>query len=220
MSDFMITVGIMKVMFSTILFITALLIALNRSSVQQYFEKHISKKKVKDLHVAVVTDYILVLTFVLAASAMRLISGFSVFVGEYCELIEVRIVAIVSYLLDIICLGAFMYHISERITVHFADFVTIGLGTICGEFRSLCFRHFSFHSSNGILFSGLEFVIFLCMCIATTFSLHEFEFKAKWEELKRKRKVMKARKARKDNRTAKDAAAAAAPAPAAAGPSK
>lgn len=46
------------------------------------------------------------------------------------------------------------------------------------------------------------------MCIATTFSLHEFEFKAKWEELKRKRKVMKARKARKENRTAKDAAAA------------
>lgn len=44
---------------------------------------------------------------------------------------------------------------------------------------------------------GMEFVIFLCMCIATTFSLHEFEFKAKWEELKRKRKVMKARKARK-----------------------
>lgn len=132
MSDFMITIGIMKVMFSTILFVTALLIALNRSSVQQYFEKHISKKKV---HVAVATDYILVLTFVLAASAMRLISGFAVFVGEYCELIEVRIVAIVSYLLDIICLGAFMYHINERITVHFADFVSIGLGTICGEFQ-------------------------------------------------------------------------------------
>lgn len=54
MSDFMITIGIMKVMFSTLLFVTALLIALNRSSVQDYFERHITKK-VKDLHVAVVT---------------------------------------------------------------------------------------------------------------------------------------------------------------------
>lgn len=51
----MITIGVMKVMFSTLLFVAALLIALNRTSVQDYFEKHVTEKKVKDLHVAVVT---------------------------------------------------------------------------------------------------------------------------------------------------------------------
>lgn len=65
---------------------------------------------------------------------MRLISGFAVFVGEYSELIEVRIVAVLSYLLDIACLVGFMYYISARVTVHFADFLSIGLSTVCGEF--------------------------------------------------------------------------------------
>lgn len=113
--------------------------------------------------------------YVQGASVMRLISGISVFLGEYCELIEVRVVAILSYFLDIVLLALFMVHLSGRVTVHFADFISLTLSVLC----------------------GLEFIIFLCMCIATTFSLHEFEFKAKWEELKRKRKVMKARKARK-----------------------
>lgn len=55
MSDFMITIGILKVMFSTLLFVSALLIALNRSSVQDYFERYITNKKLSNLHVAVVT---------------------------------------------------------------------------------------------------------------------------------------------------------------------
>lgn len=55
MSDFMITIGILKVMFSTLLFVTALLIALNRASVQDYFERHITNKKIANLRVAVVT---------------------------------------------------------------------------------------------------------------------------------------------------------------------
>lgn len=112
---------------------------------------------------------------------MRLMSGISVFLGEYSELIEVRIVAIISYLLDIILLVLFMMHLSARVTVHFGDFISLTLSTI----------------------AGIEFIIFMCMCVATTFSLHEFEFKAKWEELKRKRKVMKARKARKAREAAK-----------------
>lgn len=131
----MITIGVMKVMFSTLLFVSALLLALNRTSVQNYFERNITNKKVKDVHVAVVTDYITCLTFVLASSVMRLLSGFAVFMGEYSELIEVRIVAIVSYLLDIICLAAFMYYISDRVTVFFADFISMGLGVISGKWR-------------------------------------------------------------------------------------
>lgn len=106
---------------------------------------------------------------------MRLVSSYAVFVGEYSELLELRVTALLSYLLDILCLSLFMYLIGDRVTVHFADFINIGLSTII----------------------GIESVVFLCMCIATTFSLHEFEFKAKWEELKRKRRVMKAKKARR-----------------------
>lgn len=95
-------------------------------------------------------DYITSLTYILAASVMRLISGFAVFVGEYSELIEVRIVAILSYLLDIVCLAAFMYYISERVTVHFADFISIGLSTICGEwpFVSITITNVTFYKAH------------------------------------------------------------------------
>ena len=55
MSDFMITIGILKTMSSTLLFVASLLLCLNRTSVQNYFEEHITNKKVTDVHVAVVT---------------------------------------------------------------------------------------------------------------------------------------------------------------------
>lgn len=70
----------------------------------------------------------------MAASVMRLISGFAVFVGEYSELIEVRIVAVLSYLLDIACLAGFMYYTKERVAVDFVDFFSVGLSIVCGEF--------------------------------------------------------------------------------------
>lgn len=51
----MITIGVLKVMGSTLLFVTALLFALNRSSVQEYFEKYITKTKTTGFQYAVVT---------------------------------------------------------------------------------------------------------------------------------------------------------------------
>lgn len=59
MSDFMISVGVIKVMGSCLLFVTALLFALNRSAVQEYFEKYITRNKPADFAVAVVTGEII-----------------------------------------------------------------------------------------------------------------------------------------------------------------
>lgn len=57
MSDFMITIGICKTMLSTLLFVTALLLALNRTSVQDYFQKNITKKRPDDWQEAVITGW-------------------------------------------------------------------------------------------------------------------------------------------------------------------
>lgn len=51
----MITVGVIKVMGSSLLFVAALLFALNRSAVQVYFEKYITRSKTTGFAVAVVT---------------------------------------------------------------------------------------------------------------------------------------------------------------------
>lgn len=149
---------------------------------------------------------------------MRLMSGYAVFVGEYSELVEIRIVGIISYLLDIVAMAGGMYYASERATSNFADFISITLSIICGKddiLRCYLSNHdilpsCSFCRLYVSLFTGVEFVVFLCMCIATTFSLHEFEFKARWEELRRKRKALRAKKARKARDVAASGATAAA----------
>lgn len=69
----------------------------------------------------------------MASSVMRMISGTAVFVGEYSELMEVRVVGIISYLLDIICLGLFCFYFTASIKANFADFLTMCLGGLCGE---------------------------------------------------------------------------------------
>lgn len=62
-----------------------------------------------------------------------MISGTAVYVGEYSELLEVRVVGILSYLLDIVCLGLFVFYFTAGIKVNFADFLTICLGGLCGK---------------------------------------------------------------------------------------
>lgn len=77
----------------------------------------------------------------MASSVMRMISGTAVFVGEYSELLEVRVVGIISYLLDIICLGLFVFYFTAVIRENFADFLTICLGGLCGKsYFSIIFR--------------------------------------------------------------------------------